>query len=206
MVFKIKYKITRSGNVNIYLQKLGNKAFLLKFAEGVRNTMVEKTKSKIRRGGQAGSPKLSSLTASLKGHNSKLRDTTNLLKSVKGNYSTRFIEFGSDLIYASIQNRGGKIKAKEASKLLIPATRMVKLAQGNGGAKQGLTKLKADGWKLFFSENAVIGVRNKERKLMYIRKKSVNIPARKFLFIDNGDVNAISRVFKRTLVDIKRSV
>jgi phage gpG-like protein len=145
------------------------------------------------------------LTKQLKGSKGPLKDSGELRASIthriKKDGKNDSLVVGTNLAHAPLLNFGGTITAKSARMLTIPATREVKLHTNTKGVKGFLTLLEGRGWSIAWRGGSVLGtpplgqkgmglkltakvVDGKKQKpayLLYYRKKSVTIPARRFM-------------------------
>lgn len=145
------------------------------------------------------------LTKRLKGNKGPLKDSGELRASItylvkKGGKNDSLV-VGTKLAHAPLLNFGGTITAKSARMLTIPATREVKLHTNTKGVRGFLQMLEGRGWSIAWRGGSVLGtpplglkgmgvklaakvVDGKKQKpayLLYYRKKSVTIPARRFM-------------------------
>ena len=61
--------------------------------------------------------------------------------------------------------------------------------------------LKKVGWRIWFTDGAIMGKKGKRGKprVLFIRKDSVNIPARPFLFVSEEDKKKLMEIALRNL-------
>lgn len=154
--------------------------------------LVSKTQDRIAHGTyQQNAP----LTVALKRSSKPLADTGLLLSSITYRTESDKAIVGTNRQGARINNEGGVITAKK-SRLWIPASRMIKNLVLSLGTTGALNALKKQG-KVYFRKNAVIyQAKGKRPQVAWILKKSVTIPQRRFMYIDNKDREKISGYFK----------
>ena len=115
------------------------------------------------------------------------------------------VSVGTNKPYAAIQNNGGVIRPKKSKWLWIPAAGTRQLQRRYGYSPTDvLNGLKADGYTVFFQKDKrVVCYREKRRTrnekgelqyrshILFYLKKSVEIPARRFFFLSDRDMNLI---------------
>ncbi|MFV0261377.1 MAG: hypothetical protein ACK5JN_02910 [Kluyvera sp.] len=133
---------------------------------------------------------------------------------------------GTNKKHAPLINFGGTVTAKNAQKLILPASKDVKLRVDSWGVKQTISWLESSGWKLFWRPGALIGqcpegrkgfgvqiaasqgkTRRKSRKtskrfsyyLIFYRKKSITVPRREFMVIKPEQMKVLQEVGKQYL-------
>lgn len=158
--------------------------------------MESKTQERIRSGKyKANAP----LTVALKGSSKPLADTGLLLSSINGRVEGSTAIISTNRLGARIQNEGGTITAKR--RLWIPAQRWVKkkvMALGTAGA---LRDLKRSGTVWFRKGYVMYRSKNGKSQIVWYLKKSVTIPQRRFMYIDDNDITVIKENFKGLLND-----
>ena len=149
------------------------------------------------------SPANAPLTQNVKQGSQTLRDNGDLMRSIAPHSGDMWADASTNLKYAKIQQEGGTITPKNAKALFIPAgseTR-TKMKHYNAWTPRSLiSAMKADGYnffkvgKAFFAskkgktlKSGKEGKQGKELFILFIMTKSVKIPARPFLFIDDKD-------------------
>jgi phage gpG-like protein len=157
--------------------------------------------STVRRIRDGVGPENAPLTRKYKKSGNTLRDTGALMNSITAESSATYAAWGSSLPYARIQQEGGTIEPKKAKKLAIPAgwqARRLMRKYGESPAKciQGM---KAAGYRVWFLENAIMADEGKGQFVLFIRKDSVEIPARQYLKIDDADEREIERIVNHWL-------
>ncbi|RUM88398.1 MAG: hypothetical protein DSZ24_03780 [Thermodesulfatator sp.] len=138
-----------------------------------------------------------------KGNDTPLRDTGRLMASITHRAGRDFAAWGTNVPYARIQQLGGRVKPKKAKKLAIPAgwhTRRLMRRYGETPEKC-LEGLRRAGWRIWFTDGAIMGQPPRKRGrakpvVLFIRKKSVTIPARPFLKIDEQDKREILEIVR----------
>lgn len=162
----------------------------------------------------------SPLTYKLKGNDKPLRDKGHLLASIASESDDTSAIVGTNRPFAEVHQKGKTIRARLAKKLAIPATKaMKKLVEQHGTVRKVLRFLqttRGGGWKIFFHEKAILGSRKrqsgglhlvsessaigrrsrssrakKEVEIFFIRKESIVIPQRRFLYNDDIDDKVI---------------
>lgn len=149
------------------------------------------------------SPPNSALTVAIKSGNKPLRDTGQLMSSI--HYSMKdpdSVAIGTNRIGARLQNEGGTITAKKAKYLWIPAGRWTRdqLRYSGWSITQLIRRLRQSGY--CYQRGNVFYYRKKGSKTatkLFILKKSVHIPQRRFLYFSEVDVKEIDRIFRRSI-------
>lgn len=168
----------------------------------VGDYLVSKTISKISSNVP---PPNAPLTVAWKQNTLTLRDTGLLMSSIHKFVANNSLYVGTDRLYAPIQQHGGTIYPKNAQKLAIPAgwnTRRVMRSKGVL-PRVAITALKSEGWKIWFTEKAIMGrppgAKKAQGQVLFVRKSSVTIPPRPFLYIDGEDSLVIKKIIKGAL-------
>ncbi len=171
--------------------------------------MVSSTQRKINGGIKPGN---AALTTAVKQNSRTLRDRGQLLASITSRSDEKSAVVGTNHIGAKINQFGGTIKAKKKW-LFIPASSWTRKQQRKYGFGAGdvIRGLRKDGYNVWYQVNQSSGVVMAEKKLkrkkrdgqgkvvrnsivLFILKKSVVIPARPFLLVDDRDHKVISRM------------
>jgi len=167
---------------------------------------AEMIRSKIHKGD--GFAPLSPATVAYRGEGRPLQDTGALRDSITFKVvDERTVNVGTNKPYAAIQNNGGVIHAKKAKWLWIPAAGTRQLQRKYGySVTDVLNGLKAAGYKIFFPKEKRIvcyqekrRTRNEKGELVYVShilfylKKSVEIPARRFFYLSDHDMQIIMK-------------
>jgi phage gpG-like protein len=143
-------------------------------------------------------PENQPLTKKYKKSGNTLRDTGALMNSIAAKGGSDYAAWGSNLPYARIQQEGGTIKPHNARKLAIPAgweTRRLMRKYGET-PKECIQGMKADGYKVWFLDRAIMADGGKGQFVLYIRKDSVEVPARQYLLLDEQDEREIQQIVK----------
>ena len=171
--------------------------------------MQSSTVGRIRSGrlGQKNAP----LTKSAKRGSTPLMDRGRFVRRIKRRHSKDYAAVGSNGVQDALLQTGGTITAKRAKKLLIPATPRTRTLQRRFGPSPGdtIAGLRKAGYRVWFLDNAVIaqrrgkkGFRRTKPFVLYIRKKSVTVPAYQPYRIDSRDEREIMRLVEAWL-DLK---
>ena len=151
------------------------------------------------------------LTQSVKQGGQTLRDNGDLMRSIAPHSGDLWADASTNLKYARIQQEGGTITPKNAKALFIPAgskTRTLMRSYGAHTPRSLISAMKADGYgfftvgKVFFAskkgktlKSGKEGKHGKEFAL-FIISRSVKIPPRPFLFIDEKDANYLMKLIQ----------
>lgn len=167
--------------------------------------MVSSTQRKIKSGIN---PPNAPLTVAVKGNDKTLRDRGQLMASITARADESKAVIGTNHIAAKTMQYGKTIRAK-GKWLWIPAGRQTRIWQRRYGFAPGevMKGLKADGYNTWVqakkggSGGVVMAKKGKRGKLwiVFILKKSVVIPARPFLFIDDTDRQVIGSYLRGAL-------
>ena len=157
--------------------------------------LASKTQDRIAHGTyQQNAP----LTVALKRSSKPLADTGLLLTSITYRAEADKAIVGTNRLGARINNEGGVITAKK-SRLWIPAQRWVKKLVMGRGTSGAFDYLKKRG-SIWFTRNAVMYKTKKGKpQVVWILKKSVTIPQRRFMYMDDDDLKKIRGYFKEIL-------
>lgn len=196
------------GNLENFLKRLGGSSFIKKMNKDIENYMVQSTRKKINDSDfKDGNTPLSSLTAKNRVKGGKpLYDRGNLFRSIRGYSDLNKITIGSNHVAARIHNRGGIIKPKKSQTLVLPASRLVKSKYGYGkfDLKTVLKNMKKDGYTISWTPRAILGRKNKGQiEVLFVRKKSVKIPKRTYLWISDYDKKNIDKIFEKNIANIE---
>ncbi len=153
--------------------------------------MVSSTQRKIREGKFA--PNSPATIATKKG-NKPLQDSGQFIATVIGSKRGKFLE---------LLMTGGKIKPQSAKKLAFPANAQIKhITDANGGSvRKTLDYFKSMGWKIFFTDGAIMGDPsgakrqfglNRKVKVLFIRKASITLQPRNVFYVDDIDRKVIA--------------
>lgn len=175
-----------------FIEKIGKDRKLMGRIAGVMESSAVR---KINRGVSAWD-KLAPVTVAVKGNDKPLQDRGQLMGSINHKYDDENALVGSNVRQAAIQQTGGTIKPKDAQKLAFPAGKEARKLQRRKGftVRKALEKLKNEGWKIWFTEGAIMGRKGKDQKgkVLFVRKSKVEIPPRPYLFLDDDDFQDIA--------------
>jgi len=172
--------------------------------EKIGGMAVEMIRGKIHKG--EGFAPLSPATVAYRGNGRPLQDTGALRDSITFKViDEKTVSVGANKPYAAIQNNGGVIRAKNAKWLWIPAAGTRRLQRRYGySVTDVLNGLKAAGYTVFFmKDKRVVCYREKRRtrnekgelyfrtRIIFYLKKSVEIPARRFFYLNERDMQLI---------------
>jgi len=138
------------------------------------------------------------LTQEVKRGSQTLRDNGDLMRSIAPHSGDMWADASTNLKYAKILQEGGTITPKNAKALFIPAgakTRTLMRSYGAHSPRSLIKAMTADGYgffsigKAYFAYKKSTGKSGKKGKefILFIISRSVKIPARPFLFIDEKD-------------------
>lgn len=141
-------------------------------------------------------PENAPLTQAVKKGNKTLRDNGQLMSSIAPQSGKAWAAAQTNLKYARIQQEGGEIRGGPKG-LWIPASAKTRtLMRKYNAQKPGelIQAMKGDGYS-FFRTGKVFCAKSKRGKpfALFVIKKSVKIPARPFLHIDEKDEKHIQR-------------
>ena len=157
--------------------------------------------------GQGFAP-LSPATEAYRGAGRPLQDTGSLRDSITFKViDGQTVSVGTNKPYAAIQNYGGVIRAKKAKWLWIPAAGTRQLQRRYGYSPTDvLNGMKAAGYNVFFRKDSrVVCYREKRRSrnedgkleykshILYYLKKSVEIPARRFFYLSDSEMDLLMK-------------
>ena len=158
-------------------------------------------------------PENKKLTQDVKSGNRTLRDRSELIKSISPHSGDLWADASTNLIYARVQQEGKTITPKNAKALYIPAgaeTRKKMRSYNAWTPRSLISAMKADGFgfykvgRIFFAykkgktlKNGKEGKQGKEDFALFIITKSVNIPARPFLFVDEKDEAYLMKIIQK---------
>ncbi len=175
--------------------------FAIKFHRDINDAIaqhvISKSVDRIKKGEVK--PPTSKFTLSLrrKPGGKTLQDTGALRQSLTYQLEgDGVIKIGSHLRYAKVHQFGAKIKAKKAQKLCIPATKEARKLSAVKGVRGALEELKKQGWKIWFTDKAIMGRKGKKESVLFYRKEEVEIPARTFVYMTEGDWEEITEMVK----------
>lgn len=148
---------------------------------------------------------LSPATTAYRGAGRPLQDTGALRDSITSKIiDNRTVSVGSNKPYAALQNNGGVIRAKKQW-LWIPAAGVRQLQRKYGYSPTDVIRgVKAAGYSVF-RRGRTLCYRSKRKqrdangkpsfqaRVLYYLKKSVKIPARKFFYLSDQEMNLLMR-------------
>ena len=179
--------------------------FAIKFHRDINDAIgqhiVSKPVKRIKKGKIK--PPTSSFTLSLRPGNGKgktLMDTGELVQSLTYQLEgDGIIKIGSHLRYAKVHQFGATIRAKRAKTLCIPATKEARRLSKAKGVKGALEEFKKKGYRIWFEPHAIMGQKGKrgKAKVLFYRKKEVEIPARTYVYLDEGDWTEITNMVRK---------
>ncbi|MBR1403479.1 MAG: phage virion morphogenesis protein [Treponema sp.] len=170
--------------------------------------LVSSAVGKINRGVP---PENAPLTQEVKQGNKTLRDNGQLMASIAPQHGNDFAAAQTNLAYAKINQEGGTITAKGRA-LAIPASYKTKLLMRKYNAQKArelIEAMRADGYSVFKmkddngkSTNILLAKKGRGKPFaLFLLKKSVKIPARPFLYIDDADEKYINKEIKQAVHD-----
>lgn len=185
---KVSAKFTGSANIDV--ENLSRRL------ERAGRAMVSSTQRKIN---SMTTPANAPLTATLKGAEKSakpLRDTGALQASITSRVDGHSVHVGTSRTGARINNFGGVIRPRKGKWLLIPATRQIrKELESFGGSPARLLESRRKSAYIMWRGHMVWAVEKGRWTRLFILRKSVVIPARPFLYIDDTDMAVLRRVF-----------
>jgi len=158
-------------------------------------------------------PENSPLTQELKqGKNPLKGDTGNLMGSIAPHHGKDWASASTNLSYAKINQEGGTVTAKGKS-LAIPASYQTRLLMRRYNAQKPrelIEAMKADGYSVFRlkkegggSTNILLAKKKRgEPFALFILKKSVKIPARPYLYLDEADEKFVTNEIRKSVREI----
>ena len=197
-------QITRSfGELSKRLKKGCLEPTMRKISKHLQSSAV----GKINRGIK---PENSPLTQELKQGKETLKgDTGNLMGSIAPHHGKTWAAASTNLSYARINQEGGTITAKGKA-LAIPASFQTKQLMRKYNAQKPrelIESMKADGYSVFKLKNAngkstniILAKKGRGKPFaLFLLKRSVKIPARPFLYIDDADERYITKEIKKAV-------
>jgi phage gpG-like protein len=176
-----------------------------KLFDDIGNYMVSSVIRRIKKGVP---PPNSPLTVLNKKGNKTLQDTGQLINSINYQVKGNSVIIGTNRPFADVMQYGARIIPKNAEKLAIPfGWEIRRLVFEHKGIKGAIEALKKQGWKIFFTDKAIMGTKGKGKrkttKVFFIRKDAVEIPARPFLYADEEDVRMIKSMIEEFVSDCR---
>ncbi|WP_147615879.1 phage virion morphogenesis protein [Treponema pectinovorum] len=162
----------------------------------VSKALVSSTQRKINSGIP---PENAPLTQTIKKGNKTLRDNGQLLSSISAHNGKNWASVGTNLHYAKIVQEGGTVSGKKSG-LWIPAGFHVReLMRKYNAQKAGelISAMKNAGWKIWRQGGVCWARKEKGQEItLFIIKKSVDIPSRPFMYLDEKDQKYIEKKVK----------
>lgn len=142
------------------------------------------------------------LTQEVKQGNKTLRDNGQLMASIAPQSGKTWAAAQTNLKYAKINQEGGEITGKGKG-LWLPASAKTRTLMRRYNAQKPselINAMKADGYS-FSRTGKVFCARTRNGKpfALFVIKRSVKIPSRPFLYIDEQDEKYISREIKKAV-------
>lgn len=165
----------------------------------ISKNLVSSAQSKINSGI---SPENAPLTQAIKKGNKTLRDNGQLLSSISAHSGKNWASAGTNLHYAKIVQEGGTVHGKGKG-LWIPAGFHVRTLMRKYNAHRAgdlIPAMKNEGWKIWRCGGVCWAKKGKGKEItLFIIKKSVDIPARPFLYLDEKDQRYIEKKVKTVI-------
>jgi phage gpG-like protein len=180
-------------NAAMYLQSSANR----KISAGITPANAPLTQE-VKRGGQT------------------LRDRGELVKSIAPHSGDLWADASTNLAYARIQQEGGTITPKNAKELWVSASAKTREMMRHYNAwtpGKLITAMKEDGYAGYKAGKAYFmykkgrelksGKRGKRGQefILFVIKKSVKIPARPFLYVDEKDEAYLMKITKEGVMN-----
>jgi len=150
-------------------------------------------------------PANAQLTRDVKRNDLTLRDTGKYLASIAPSSGQNWAKAGTKERQARMLQEGGEIRAKRARSLAIPLGAQTRTMMRRYGLtpKACIAGMKADGYQIWTTKMSKVmwarkGKQGRPFKLFLLRK-SVRIPPRPHLYIDEADEIAILSMIERHL-------
>ena len=179
----------RIGELSERLKKADLSPTMCKVGSYLVSSAVKKIKAGVP-------PENAPLTQAVKKGNKTLRDNGQLMSSIAPQSGRTWAAAQTNLKYARIQQEGGEIRGGPKG-LWIPASAKTRtLMRKYNAQKPGelMQALKGAGYSFFRTEKFFCAKSKRGKPFaLFVIKKSVKIPARPFLHIDEKDENHIQR-------------
>lgn len=148
------------------------------------------------------SPANAPLTQAVKQGNKTLYDNGQLIPSIAPQNGNDWAAAQTNLKYAHIQQKGGTITGKKKG-LWLPAgarTRTLSRQYNSRTAGELISSMRSAGYSFFRVKNVFFAKPKKGKPFpLFVIKRSVKIPARPFLFIDDADAEYINSEIKKAV-------
>ncbi len=147
-------------------------------------------------------PENAPLTQKVKGGSKTLRDNNTMAASIAPHSGPLWADSSTNAKQARILQEGGTVTAKRAKALYIPAgpkTRAMIRKYNASSPGDLISKMEADGYEFFYTKlSKVLFAKKKHGKpfLLFIVRRSVKIPARPFLYIDDNDERYLTNLIR----------
>lgn len=189
-------QITKSlGEISKRLKSDSLESTMRKMSKYLVSSAVRKINSNIP-------PENAPLTQKVKGGKNTLRDNGQLMASIAPQSGKSWAAAQTNLKYAKINQEGGEITGKGKGLWLPASAKTRTLMKRYNAQKPGelINAMKADGYS-FSRMGKVFCARTRNGKpfALFVIKRSVKIPARPFLYIDEQDEKYISREIKKAV-------
>ncbi len=149
-------------------------------------------------------PQNSPLTVENKKGGQTLRDTGQLMSSISAHSGGNWASAGTNLKHSKALQQGATITPKKAGWLWIPAGFHVRKLMNQCNATTAgelIPALRSAGWRMWRQGRVFMGKAKSGASpvALFILKKSVKIPARPFLYIDDADEKFIAQEIRKTI-------
>lgn len=189
-------QITKSlGEISRRLKSDSLESTMRKMSKYLVSSAVRKINSNIP-------PENAPLTQKVKGGKNTLRDNGQLMASIAPQNGKDWAAAQTNLKYAKINQEGGEITGKGKGLWLPASAKTRTLMRRYNAQKPGelINAMKADGYS-FSRTGKVFCAKTRKGKpfALFLIKRSVKIPARPFLYIDDADERYITKEIKKAV-------
>lgn len=189
-------QITRSfGEISRRLKSDSLESTMRKMSKYLVSSAVGKINKNIP-------PANAPLTQEVKQGNKTLRDNGQLMASIAPQNGKDWAAAQTNLKYAKINQEGGEITGKGKGLWLPASAKTRTLMRRYNAQKPGelINAMKADGYS-FSRTGKVFCAKTRKGKpfALFLIKRSVKIPARPFLYIDDADERYITKEIKKAV-------
>lgn len=145
------------------------------------------------------------VTRAVKRGGTPLMDTGSFVRRITYVSDQDFAAWGSGDKQAALLQTGGTLRARRADKLAFPASRRTRRLQRRYGfgIRQMIARMRKDGYRVWFLENAIMAQRRGKREfkrtrafVLFIRTEQVTIPAYRPFRLDATDHHEILRIIE----------
>lgn len=161
--------------------------------------LVSSAVKKINRGIQPGN---APLTQAVKQGKNTLRDNGQLMASIAPQNGQNWAAANTNVKYAKINQEGGTIQGKTKG-LWLPAGAMTRTLSRRFNAQSAgelIRSMRSAGYSFYRVKNVFFAKAKKGKPFpLFIIKKSVEIPARPFLYIDQEDDKYITAEIQKAI-------